>query len=72
MNTKIEDKSELPIQEAVSKLCDEKQQQIQNYLNQMNEMEKKAYRIALNHLGTSFNIYKSNGYIQWYKKKDIK
>lgn len=42
---------------------------MRKYLDQMTEQEKKAYLIALNHLGTSFNIYKSNGYIEWCKKK---
>lgn len=70
IDVKIEN-SKLPIPEFVSKLSHEKQQQIQDYLNQMNETEKKAYRIALNHLGSSFNIYKSNGYIEWYKKRGL-
>ena len=35
------------------------------YLQQMNEKEKKAYTIAKEHLGTSFNIVKSIGYIDW-------
>ena len=41
---------------------------IKNYLDQMNEREKKAYLIAFQHLGSSFNIYKSNGFKEWLKK----
>jgi hypothetical protein len=55
------------IPESVHKLDIEKQKDIYNYLNQMNEFEKKAYLIAMNHLGTSFNILKSNGYKEWKK-----
>ena len=41
---------------------------IKEYVNQFNECEKKAYQIAASHLGTSFNILKSNGYKEWLKK----
>lgn len=44
-----------------------KKQSIIKYLNQLNEIEKKAYIIGKNHLGTSFNIIKSNGFINWQK-----
>ena len=40
---------------------------IKNYLNQLDIIEKKAYIIGKQHLGTSFNIVKSNGYINWQK-----
>ena len=39
------------------------------YLQQMNEKEKKAYLIAKEHLGTSFHIVKSIGYIEWNNRK---
>jgi hypothetical protein len=38
------------------------------YISQLNEQERKAYEIAKAHLGTSFNILKSNGYLEWVKK----
>ena len=38
-----------------------------NYLVSLGEHEKNAYRIAANHLGTSFNIIRSNGYKEWSK-----
>jgi hypothetical protein len=31
----------------------------------MNESQKKAYLIAKDHLGSSFNILKSNGFSEW-------
>ena len=44
------------------------QESILNYLNQMDDKERKAYTIAKEHLETSFNIIKSIGYIEWKKK----
>jgi hypothetical protein len=40
---------------------------IYNYFKRMGEKEKKAYIIAKNHLGTSFDLIKSNGFIHWKK-----
>lgn len=37
------------------------------YLNQLDIIEQKAYSIAKSHLGSSFNLLKSNGYIHWKK-----
>lgn len=42
---------------------------IQDYLNQLNSQERKIYLIAHEHLSTSFNIVKSNGYIKWLESK---
>jgi len=38
------------------------------YISQMNSKEKIAYHIAMDHLGTSFNLKKSIGYKEWLKK----
>ena len=57
--------TELSIPESVLKLSLEKQTEIYNYLIQMNESQKKAYLIAKDHLGSSFNILKSNGFSEW-------
>jgi hypothetical protein len=40
---------------------------VANYISQMNELQRKAYLIAKHHLGTSVNIVKSNGYKEWQK-----
>lgn len=37
------------------------------YLKHLDPIEKKAYIIGKEHLGSSFNILKSNGYIDWKK-----
>jgi len=60
---------QLPIPEIVYTYPKEKQADIFNYLQQMDEHNKKGYIIASNHLGTSFNICKSNGYKEWTNKK---
>jgi hypothetical protein len=59
----------LPIPEVVYTYPKEKQELIYNYLQEMDDHNKKGYLIAYNHLGTSFNIYKSNGYKEWANKK---
>ena len=35
------------------------------YTSQMSPFELSAYRIAKSHLGTSFNLKKSNGFLKW-------
>ena len=44
------------------------QTNIIEYLSQLNAIEKKAYKIAKEHLGSSFNLVKSNGYCDWIKE----
>lgn len=59
----------LPIQETVFSKPIEEQQKIYDYLVFVkdNILERKAYTIAYHHLGTSFNILKSIGYVEWMK-----
>jgi hypothetical protein len=37
------------------------------YISQMTTIEKKAFEIAKEHLGSSFNIDRSIGFIEWKK-----
>lgn len=46
------------------------QQLVEQYLNQLNEKERHAYEIAKSHLGTSFQLEKSVGFLQWKKKQN--
>jgi hypothetical protein len=46
----------------------EKQREIFNYLSEMDELNRKAYEIAFDHLGSSFNILRSNGFKEWKHK----
>jgi hypothetical protein len=39
------------------------------YLEQLTPIQIKAYTIAKEHLGSSFNLVKSNGYVDWLKTK---
>ena len=39
------------------------------YISQMSPFVISVYRIAKSHLGTSFNLKKSNGYLKWIGKK---
>ena len=42
----------------------------QLYLKQLTPQERKAHDIAKSHLGTSFDILRSNGYKAWINKQD--
>ena len=42
---------------------------IQQYLAQLDDIQKRAHDIAKQHLGTSYNIAKSNGYMDWLKQQ---
>ena len=37
------------------------------YLKHLNPIERQAYTIGKQHLGSSFNVLKSNGYVDWKK-----
>jgi hypothetical protein len=70
MNNKMSDLIDfsllnIPLPEIVKQYPLEKQREIYEYLNQMDDHHKQAYLIAYNHLGSSFNIYKSNGFKEW-------
>jgi hypothetical protein len=43
------------------------QESIIKYVKQLEPIEKQAYIIGKQHLGTTFNIIKSNGYLNWQK-----
>ena len=45
------------------------QSSVIEYITQLSNIEKKAYKIAQIHLGSSFNVVKSNGYNTWLKSK---
>lgn len=50
----------------------EQQKNIFEYLNEMDDHHRKAYDIAYCHLGTSFNIARSNGFKEWLGNKKTK
>ena len=46
------------------------QELIDEYVSQFTEIQKKAYFIAKEHLGSSFHLVKSNGFLDWKKDKE--
>jgi len=60
-------KNTIPIPSIIDSYDDIKQKEIYDYLTDLmkDEQQKKAYVIAFEHLGSSFNIYKSNGFKEW-------
>ena len=59
----------IKVPELVKTQTPEEQREIFAYLSSMDDHHKKAYEIALNHLGSSFNIYRSNGFKEWKQSK---
>lgn len=45
------------------------QREIFEYLNELDDIHRKGYQIAYEHLGSSFNIARSNGFKSWRAKK---
>jgi hypothetical protein len=60
----------IKLSESIKKYPKDVQESIARYLEQLGEKERKAYYIAESHLGSSFNIVKSNGYINWKNKSN--
>lgn len=59
----------IKINDNINNYNEDLKNEIYEYLNSFNEINIKAYNIASNHLGSSFNIVKSNGFIEWKKQK---
>jgi len=51
---------------------EETKESVLQYLSQLNNLQKKAYLIAKEHLGSSFHLLKSNGYLEWQKEREKK
>lgn len=64
------DSLNMKISETLKKYPFEQQKDIFNYLSEMDDLNKKAYDIAYSHLGTSFNIARSNGFKEWLKNNN--
>lgn len=59
----------VPISPFVKVYSVELQKEIYEYISSMDETHRKAYHIAYDHLGTSFNIARSNGFKSWKASK---
>ena len=66
------DSLNIKIPEIIKKYPIEQQREIFEYLNEMDEHNRNAYNIAYSHLGTSFNIARSNGFKGWLEHKNSK
>ena len=42
---------------------------VEEYLKSLTEKEYKGYEIAKSHLGTTFDLIKSNGYLEWLSRR---
>jgi hypothetical protein len=62
-------KSTLPLPNNFEMLSPDVKELVIEYINQLTEIEQKACKIAKDHLGSSFNIVKSNGYNDWLKTR---
>ena len=62
------DSLNLPIPDIVKSYSNEKKREMFEYLNDMSDIEKVGYTIAFNHLESSFDIYRSNGFKHWKSK----
>jgi hypothetical protein len=62
----------LPIPDIVKTYPNEKKREIFEYLNELTDIEKVGYTIAFNHLESSFDICRSNGFKEWKNSKTSK
>jgi len=46
------------------------QELIEQYIKTFSKKELQSYEIAKNHLGTSFQLEKSNGFLKWKKQQE--
>lgn len=63
------DSLQLPVSEVVKTYPDELQQDIFQYLQSLDDHNRQAYCIAFQHLGSSFSVSRSNGFVAWLKTK---
>jgi hypothetical protein len=59
----------VPVPENIGTYSVETQKLIFEYLSQLETIQQRAYLIAKDHLGTSFDILRSTGYSEWIKSK---
>jgi hypothetical protein len=71
-HNKLFDSLDVNISEIVNSYSKERQKEIVEYLSELDDHQKKAYRIAFGHLGSSFNVLRSNGFQDWKSKKQTK
>jgi len=71
MNTKVKKSVVLPKQVVLDRSLPVLTAEEVEYLDSLDVKEKQAYEIAKSHLGSTFHLMKSNGFIEWKKTKII-
>jgi hypothetical protein len=61
--------SNLPYPQNWNQYKKEDQELIRQYMNEFTDRDRQTYMIAYEHLGTSFDIVKSNGFSKWKDKQ---
>lgn len=72
--TKSSTNSEKPVEpektEKTVEISNEAQTEVTNYINSLSKHETQTLEIAKAHLGSSFSIRKSIGFIEWKSKQN--
>ena len=55
-----------------NKTNESKEEWMSEYINSLDEKEKKSYLIAKEFLGSSFDLEKSNGFLEYMKSQNKK
>ena len=63
------DSLNLNISPFVKRYTIELQREIFEYLSELDDIHRTCYQIAFDHLGTSFDIARSNGFKYWRSNK---
>lgn len=61
--------SAIPLPPDFEQMTDEEKRDAIAYLNTLDEVEQIAYTIALEQLGSSFDLLRSNGFCDWKKEQ---
>ena len=68
--TKSSTNSEKPVEPVKTvEISNEAQTEVTNYINSLSKHETQTLEIATSHLGSSFSIRKSIGFLEWKSKQ---
>ena len=60
---------DLPLPDNFNRYPQHLKDEVLEYLNDFDELDKEAYMVAFTILKSGFNIAKSNGFLEWKKEK---
>ena len=61
---------DLPLPDNFNRYPQHLKDEVMEYLNEFDELDKEAYMVAYTILKTGFNIAKSNGFLEWKKEQE--